>query len=191
MYRQVVALSTICAQEAALTRSAPEGGGTYDEAREEVGNDTDEPIRPDVEVDPVLDPGAAIPRCTEGVRMVKALHRSRDGLVDDPRWRLVLEEAHQPQPAERADAIGELDDGPRLRRERRHADGSNAHRRRHETREVGRIVEEGEDLLNRRGDPGPRVDARHQTPNGLTVLGEVPWRMAFVSVYRSRASSDC
>src|SRR5688572_2727702 len=101
--------------------------------------------------------------------MVEALHRSRDGLVDDPRWRLVLEEAHQPGAPERTDAIAELDDGPRLRRQRRYAHRSNAHRGRHETREVGRIVEEGEDVLNWRGYARAGVDAWHQRTIVYTV----------------------
>lgn len=32
---------------------------------------------------------------------------------------------------------------------------------------------------------------RRQMPSGFTGLGEVVWSTAFVSVYRSSASSDC
>ena len=92
-----------------LTRVAPHKGEAHHHPRHRIHHGAERSIRPDVEVDAVLDPGPAARRA-EGVGMVEARHRPGDGLVHEPVARNAVHQPDGPGALHRPQAVAELED---------------------------------------------------------------------------------
>jgi hypothetical protein len=92
---------------------------------------------------------------------MEATHRSCQRLVHDALVGHVLDVPNQPATPEGADAVAELDLGPRSWWQGLDADDSDARSGRHDSREIRRVVEEGERRAGRCSHTTARSEDRH------------------------------
>jgi hypothetical protein len=102
-----------------------------------------------------------MPTRSEAVLVAEAAHRPGERLVHHAVRRVVLEQPDDPAAGDRTDAVAELELGAGSRGIGLDADDLDARRRRRQPPQVARVVEEGEDLVDRRGDPSARPQCRH------------------------------